>query len=76
MVPTHHAWRLEWTQGDSPLLTLWCPDDPVLGRLRHEFIERVPGAAGQAHQEFFPGGHFLQDDRVEDIAAALIEWLR
>ncbi len=60
---------------EKPLLTLWCPDDPVLGRLHHEFIERVPGAAGQPHREFSPGGHFIQDDRGEDVAAALIDWL-
>jgi haloalkane dehalogenase len=60
---------------DRPLLTLWCPDDPVLGHLHHEFITRVPGATGQPHQELRPGGHFLQDDRGEDVAAALIEWM-
>lgn len=59
----------------KPFLTLWCPQDTVLGQLHHGFIERVPGAAGQPHQEFTPGGHFLQDDRGEDIAAALIDWL-
>jgi haloalkane dehalogenase len=47
----------------------------VLGKLHHEFIERVPGASGQPHQEFAPGGHFIQDDCGEDIAAALISWL-
>lgn len=68
------AWQFyeQWTK---PFLTLWCPGDPVLGRLHHEFIERVPGAAGQPHQEFEPGGHFLQDDRGEDVADALIAWL-
>ncbi len=68
------AWgRLEaWT---NPFLTLWCPDDPVLGQLHHEFIERVPGASGQPHQTFSPGGHFIQDDRGEDLAAALIDWV-
>lgn len=60
---------------DKPFLTLWCPGDPVLGHLHHEFIDRVPGAAGQPHQEFVPGGHFLQDDRGEDVAAALVDWL-
>lgn len=60
---------------EKPLLTLWCPDDAVLGHLHHEFIERVPGAAGQPHQEFQPGGHFLQDDRGEDVAAAVVAWL-
>lgn len=60
---------------EKPFLTLWCPDDHVLGHLHHEFIERVPGAAGQPHQEFQPGGHFLQDDRGEDVAAAVVAWL-
>lgn len=67
------AWRMleGW---DKPFLTIWCPDDPVLGQLHHEFIERIPGATGQPHQELRPGGHFLQDDRGEDVAAALIAW--
>jgi len=67
------AWAV-YEQWVKPFLTLWCPGDPVLGQLHHEFIERVPGASGQPHQEFEPGGHFAQDDRGEDIAAALIAW--
>ncbi|MEO1065283.1 MAG: haloalkane dehalogenase [Actinomycetota bacterium] len=68
------AWeRLEaWTE---PFLTLWCPDDQVLGPLQQEFVDRVPGAAGQPHRRFTPGGHFIQDDRGEDVAAAMIDWL-
>jgi len=60
----------------GPFVTLWCPEDPVLGHLGAEFVERIPGAAGQPHQQFRPGGHFLQDDRGEDVAAALVDWLR
>lgn len=68
------AWSVfeGWTK---PLLTLWGTDDPVLGHLHTEFIERIPGAADQPHQELSPGGHFIQDDRGEDLAAALIAWL-
>ena len=68
------AWKVleGWTK---PFVTLWCPNDPVLGHLHHEFIKRVPGAGGQPHQEFIPGGHFCQDDRGEDIAQALVEWM-
>ena len=62
-------------QWEKPFLTLWCPGDFVLGQLGQEFIDRVPGAAGQPHQLFEPGGHFLQDDRGEDVVAALIDWL-
>ncbi len=68
------AWEV-FERWEKPLLTLWCPGDQVLGQLHHRFIERIPGAAGQPHQEFSPGGHFVQDDRGEDVAAALIDWL-
>ena len=81
ITPTHGgvqenlaAWKV-FDRWDKPFLTLWCPQDRVLGHLHHEFIERVPGAVGQPHQEFEPGGHFLQDDRGEDVAAALVNWL-
>ena len=60
---------------DKPFLTRWCPNDPVLGHLGQTFIERIPGAAGQPHRNFEPGGLFIQDDRGEDIADALIHWL-
>ena len=68
------AWKVlaAW---EKPFLTLWGTDDPVLGHLAGEFIKRIPGAAGQPHQEFSPGGHFIQDDRGEDLAAALIDWM-
>jgi haloalkane dehalogenase len=68
------AWATyeQWTK---PFLTLACPGDPVLGQRHHEFVERIPGATGQPHQEFEPGGHFLQDDCGEDVAAALIAWM-
>lgn len=68
------AWQVleAW---EKPFLTLWGTDDPVLGHLANWFIDRVPGAAGQPHQAFSPGGHFIQDDRGEDLAAALIEWM-
>ena len=68
------AWnRLEGF--DKPFLTLWCPGDRVLGTLGQEFIDRVAGAAGQPHQQFEPGGHFIQDDRGEGVAAAMIAWM-
>ena len=74
VVENQAAWTVleKW---DKPFLTLWCPNDPVLGHLAQTFIERIPGAAGQPHRNFEPGGHFIQDDRGEDIADALIHWL-
>ena len=68
------AWQLleSWSK---PVLTLWCPDDQVLGGYQSSFVDRIPGAAGQPHREFQPGGHSIQDDWGEDVAAAMVDWL-
>ena len=68
------AWAVleQWTK---PVLTLWCPDDPVLGGYQSMFVDRIPGATGQPHATYSPGGHFIQDDRGEEVAAAMVEWL-
>ena len=74
-VPANQAaWKV-WEQWTTPVLTLWTPGDFVLGHLQQGFIDRIPGASGQPHAQFEPGGHFLQDDRGEDVVAAILGWL-
>ncbi len=68
------AWKT-LAQWDKPFLTLWGTADPVLGHLGQEFINRIPGAAGQPHQTFETGGHFIQDDHGADLAEAINAWL-
>lgn len=59
----------------KPVLTLWAPDDVVLGKGQPTFIERIPGSTGQPHQTFSPAGHFLQDDVGAQLADAVIAWM-
>lgn len=68
------AWKVlqAWTK---PVLTLWAPDDPVLGTYQAGFSDRIPGAAGQPHQTFSPAGHFIQDDAGELVADAIVQWI-
>jgi haloalkane dehalogenase len=68
------AWQV-WEQWTRPVLTLWAPGDVVLGHLQPLFVDRIPGARGQPHATFEPGGHFIQDDRGEDVAAAMLGWM-
>ncbi len=70
--------RAAWThleKRSQPFLTLWGIADPVLGHLGQAFIDRIPGAAGQPHQTFEKGGHFIQDDHGPEVAAAINDWL-
>ena len=69
------AWAVleSWSK---PVLTLWAPDDPVLGTYQAGFVDRIPGTAGQPHQTFSPAGHFIQDDVGEQLVPAIVTWLR
>jgi haloalkane dehalogenase len=56
---------------DKPFLTAFSDSDPVTKGGERVFQERVPGAKGQPHVIIQGGGHFLQEDRPEEIAALL-----
>jgi haloalkane dehalogenase len=76
--PALPANKIAWKGLESftkPVLTLWAPDDIVLGKGQPPFIERIPGAKGQPHQTFSPAGHFLQDDVGPQLADAVIAWM-
>jgi haloalkane dehalogenase len=36
----------------------------------------IPGASGQAHTTIAGGGHFLQEDRGEELAAVVVEFVK
>ncbi len=55
----------------KPFLTAFSDSDPITkgGELR--FQERVPGAKGQKHVTIADAGHFLQEDKPDEIADLL-----
>jgi haloalkane dehalogenase len=76
--PAVPANRAAWDvleRWERPVLTLWAPDDIVLGRMQGALVDRIPGAVGQPHRTFSPAGHFLQDDVGEELAEAIVDWL-
>jgi len=53
---------------DKPFLTAFSDGDPVTRGGERAFQDRVPGAKGQPHVTIEGGGHFLQEDKPEEIA--------
>ena len=64
------AWRL-FERWDKPFLTLFGDRDPITRGGWRPWQQRVPGAAGQPHQRVRGAGHFLQEDRGAEVAAAV-----
>jgi haloalkane dehalogenase len=68
------AWEVlaQWTK---PVLTAFSDRDPIT-RGGDAFIQRtIPGAAGQPHTTITGGGHFLQEDKGEELAAAVVDFV-
>jgi haloalkane dehalogenase len=53
---------------DRPFLTAFSDQDPITRGGDAVFRRDVPGCAAQAHTTIEGGGHFLQEDRGEDLA--------
>ena len=64
------AWKVLETF-DKPFLTAFSDQDPVTKGGDGVFQKRVPGARGQDHTTIMGGGHFLQEDQPEQIAALI-----
>ena len=63
------AWKV-LERFDKPFLTAFSDGDAVTRGGEKAFQERVPGAKGQPHVTL-SGGHFLQEDSPNEIAAAI-----
>lgn len=76
--PTNVAARAVFDQFTKPLLTLFGRLDPNLGTdaVQAEMRDRVPGAVGQAHHAYPDANHFIQEDKGDDLARRVVEFMR
>ena len=60
---------------EKPFLTTFSDGDPVTAGGAKVFQSRVPGTKGQPHTTIAGGGHFLQEDKGEEIAKAMVDFI-
>lgn len=68
------AWQ-QLGQFTKPFLTIFGNQDPIMRGLDKVFQQLVPGAQGQPHARVEGAGHFIQEDRGEEVATLHTEWL-
>ncbi len=61
---------------NKPFLTAFSDGDPVTRGGEKRFQEEVPGAKGQGHVTIRGAGHFLQEDKGEELAAAVLGFIQ
>jgi haloalkane dehalogenase len=72
--PNRAAWRVleGW---EKPFLTAFSDSDPITAGADRALQERIPGARGRPHRTIIGGGHFLQEDRGEELARVVVDFV-
>jgi len=60
---------------ERPFLTAYSDGDPATAGWERVFQEWVPGAAGQAHARIAGAGHFLQEQKGEELARIVAQFI-
>jgi haloalkane dehalogenase len=69
------AWRV-LERCEKPFLCAFSDSDPITAGAEKVFRARIPGAAEQPHTTITAAGHFLQEDKGEELARVVVEFIR
>jgi haloalkane dehalogenase len=72
--PTRRAWE-QLSKFDKPFLCAFSDSDPITAGADRVLKKDVPGAEGQPHTVITGGGHFLQEDKGEELARVVVEFV-
>jgi haloalkane dehalogenase len=72
--PNRRAWHAleRWTK---PFLTAFSDGDPITRGADRVLQSRIPGAQGQPHTTILGAGHFLQEDKGEELAQIVLDFI-
>jgi haloalkane dehalogenase len=76
--PAADANRKAWevlSAWDKPFLTAFSDGDPITRGGDKPLQSMIPGAAGQPHTTIEGGGHFLQEDKGEELARVVVDFM-
>jgi haloalkane dehalogenase len=76
--PASSANRKTWAvlrRWEKPFLTAFSDSDPITRGGDRAFQTLVPGTKGQPHTTIAGAGHFLQEDKGEDLAAVVVDFI-
>ena len=60
---------------EKPFLTAFSDNDPVTRGADAVLQKLIPGAKGQPHTTIIGGGHFLQEDKGEELARVVVDFI-
>jgi haloalkane dehalogenase len=73
-VPNRKAWEV-LSRWEKPFLTAFSDSDPVTRGADRLFRQVIPGAKDQPHTTIVGAGHFLQEDKGEELAQVVVDFM-
>jgi haloalkane dehalogenase len=76
--PASNANREAWkvlSRFEKPFVTMFSDGDPITRGGERIFQKLVPGTKDQPHTTIKGGGHFLQENRGEEFARAIVDFI-
>jgi len=72
--PNRKAWEVlrRWRK---PFLTAFSDSDPITHGADAFLQQAIPGAQGQPHTTIVGAGHFLQEDKGEELARVVVDFI-
>ena len=70
------AWDEVLSKWEKPFLCAFSDQDPITANADKAFQARVPGTKGMPHTTIVGGGHFLQEDRGEELAKVVVDFIK
>lgn len=73
--PNRKAWEVlqKW---EKPALCAFSDEDAITRGADAVFKKLVPGTKGQPHTTIVGGGHFLQEDKGEELATVVVNFIK
>jgi haloalkane dehalogenase len=72
--PNRKAWE-SLSKFEKPFLCAFSDSDPITAGADRVLKNDVPGAEGQPHTVIAGGGHFLQEDKGEELARVVVDFI-
>jgi len=69
------AWQQTFKKWEKPMITLFGDKDPVTNGGERVFQKLVPGTKDQKHHIIVDGGHFIQEDKPQELVEKLHDFL-
>lgn len=69
------AWEI-WRKWEKPFLTAFSDGDPITRGADEILQKEIPGARSQNHTTIKDAGHFLQEDKGEELANIVVDFIK